>query len=383
MKRRGAPRKHNPSIPAHIDQAALPRGIYWDASGNGRWYVFEERDGRKRTVTVAQRGATLAELHGIVEQRTTGTTRGSVQHVVDRYLASPRFARLSARSQKDYAYNLKAACAFKTRAGALGTLPVDKLPPPVFARIRDKLATNTPAKANAWIRRLSAAFAWGVQDGCCRTNPCAGIDMVQERARNGMPTLELFRRVQAFARQQGALERSAKGHLAPYLADFMEIAYQSRLRCVEVLALTDAHITADGILCKRTKGSRTNVARLGPLQSAAVARLQARRKAIVESRGMPVQIRPAQRLLFVGEGGEPLTYNGLSSAWQRMMRLARAHGVLAEGEGFTAHGLKHRGITDSADKTAGGHKSEQMRHRYDHSLPVVEPAADPVEHSQF
>ena len=30
-------RKHNPTIPAHIDQAKIPRGIYWDATGRGRW----------------------------------------------------------------------------------------------------------------------------------------------------------------------------------------------------------------------------------------------------------------------------------------------------------------------------------------------------------
>lgn len=384
MKRRGPARKHNPSIPAHIDQGALPRGVYWDASGRGRWYVFVDREGRKGTLTIAQRGATLADLHGIMEFRTHGRTTGSVRHVVDRYMASARFARLSPRSQKDYAYNLKSACAFPTTAGPLGTLMVDKLSPPVFARIRDAVAKKTPAKANAWIRRLGSAFAWGLQDGSCKTNPCAGIDMAPELARTGMPSLELFRRVQAFALRCGALPRGAKGHVAPYLADFMEIAYQSRLRCVEVLALTDAHITPDGILCKRTKGSRANVARLGPLQSAAIARLQARRKHIMGRRGMPAQIRPRpeQRHLFIGEGGEPLTYEGLSSAWQRMMAQARAQGVLAPGEGFTAHGLKHRGITDSTDKAAGGHKSEQMRHRYDHSVPIVESASDPVEHSK-
>lgn len=36
---RGAKRKFNPSIPRHIDQGKLPKGIYWDPSGNGRWYV--------------------------------------------------------------------------------------------------------------------------------------------------------------------------------------------------------------------------------------------------------------------------------------------------------------------------------------------------------
>lgn len=376
-------RKHNPRIPTHIEQPKLPRGIYWDDSGKGRWYVFEDRAGKKGTKTVATRGATLADLHAIAEQMITGVARGTVQHVVDRYKASPAFKQLSPRSQEEYAYNLDNACAYKTRAGTLGSLQVDRLSPPVFARLRDALAAKTPAKANAWIRRLRGAFAWGVQDGCCRTNPCAGVDMVKEVAKDGMPSLELFRRVQAFARRQGALERNASGHVAPYLADFMEIAYQTRLRSSEVLALTDAHITPDGLLCKRLKGSKANIARIGPLLAAAIASLKKRRKKIWDDRGCEVQIRPERRFLFIGEGGEPLTYDGFNSARQRLMRLARTKGVLQKGENFTAHGLKHRGITDSDDKTAGGHKSEQMRHRYDHSLPVVDASADPVKHSEL
>ncbi len=372
------PRKHNPAIPAHIDQAKLPAGIYWDNSGGGRWYAFEERDGKRGTKTIAGSRATLSELHAIAEHRAGGHKRGTIHHVVDRYKASPKFAKLSKRSQKDYAYILDQACAYKTKVGPLGEQLVDKLSPPVFARLRDALAKTTPAKANAWIRRLSGAFAWGVQDGCCITNPCAGVETVEEAGENGMPSLELFRRVQAFARDRAAFERNAKGHVAPYLAPFMEIAYQSRLRSIEVLRLTDADITADGLVCRRTKGSKTNVARIGPLLAAAIAELQANRDAVWAARKCVVPFRADARFLFVGEGGEPLTRDGFSAAWQRMMRIARADGVLREGEGFTAHGLKHRGITDSADKTAGGHKSEQMRHRYDHSLPVVDPAADPV-----
>jgi hypothetical protein len=43
---RGRKRKHDPSMPKHIDQAALPRGIYWDRSGAGHWYVFEKSGAR-------------------------------------------------------------------------------------------------------------------------------------------------------------------------------------------------------------------------------------------------------------------------------------------------------------------------------------------------
>ena len=170
MKRPGRPRKHNPAIPAHIDQTRIPAGVYWDASGNGRWYVFVETDGSKNTRVVAQRDATLADLFAIMETQDGTAARGTVQYVVDRYLASPAFKKLSPRAQDDYLYIFKQALAFKTQRGALGELVVDRLAPPVFARIRDKVAADTPAKANAWLRRIKRAFAWGVQDGCCRTN---------------------------------------------------------------------------------------------------------------------------------------------------------------------------------------------------------------------
>ena len=39
----GRKRKVNPAIPKHIDQSRLPAGIYFDASGGGRWYVRAAR----------------------------------------------------------------------------------------------------------------------------------------------------------------------------------------------------------------------------------------------------------------------------------------------------------------------------------------------------
>ena len=303
---RGRPRKHNPAIPAHIDQAALPRGIYWDNSGAGRWYVFEDRDGRTGTKTVATSKASLSDLHAIAELRDTGTQRGTVQHVVDRYIDSPAFTRLSPRARKDYRYIFKQALAYKTKMGPLGTLHADKLSPPVFARIRDELARETPAKANAWIRRLRGAFAWGLQDGCCRTNPCAGVSMVHEVAKDGMPDLELFRRVQAFARDRGALPRNAKGRIAPYLAPMMEIAYQIRLRTIEVLTLTDAHITTDGLRSNRRKGSKDNVTKIGPLLASAIAELQTQRKATWARRGQPV---PSAQTTATWSSAKPATHS--------------------------------------------------------------------------
>ena len=44
--RRGRKRKHNPLIPKHIDQSALPKDVYFDHRGEGRWYrlAFNEAE---------------------------------------------------------------------------------------------------------------------------------------------------------------------------------------------------------------------------------------------------------------------------------------------------------------------------------------------------
>lgn len=369
MKRRGRPRKHNPSIPPHIDQTRLPVGVYWDGTGSGRWYVFETRGSNPRAGTrvIAQGSATLAELFALMEDRTGSVRTGTVRHVVGRYLASPDFNRLAFRSRKSYAYFLEQAMAFKTSAGPLGDLVVDKLSPPIFARIRDKLAVETPAKANTWLRRIKGAFAWGVQDGCCKTNPVLGVKLAAEVAKDGMPSIGTMRAVQAFARERAALKRSDRGHLPPYLAPFIEIAYQCRLRCIEVLTLTDGNLDEIGIISNRRKGSLDNITRWTPGLRDAVATLKAHRRAVLAGKPSPLA-----KPLLVSESGDFFTYSGFSVAWKRMMLAAIEAGVIAPEDRFTAHGLKHRGITDSLDKGAGGHKSERMRQRYDHEIPVVD-----------
>ena len=61
-----------------------------------------------------------------------------------------------------------------------------------------------------------------------------------------------------------------------------------------------------------------------------------------------------------------------------MIKRAIAESVITDAQRFALHGLKHRGITDSDDNSAGGHRTEAMRQRYDHEVPVVKTPDTPV-----
>ena len=67
--RRGRKRKHNPLIPKHIDQSALPKDVYFDHRGEGRWYrlAFNEA-GRRTRQNLCSAKTTLAELHKLIEE---------------------------------------------------------------------------------------------------------------------------------------------------------------------------------------------------------------------------------------------------------------------------------------------------------------------------
>lgn len=179
----------------------------------------------------------------------------------------------------------------------------------------------------------------------------------------------------------GARAAHSAGAVAPYLWPAMEIAYRCRLRGIEVVTLTDANVLDNGLLTNRRKGSRDNITAWSPSLRAAVAAAQARRAAIWERRRHAVPMRPEDRPLFVDQQGAPLRKGTLDSAWQSMMRLAVADGILGAEQRFGMHALKHCGITDTQGtrgekQVASGHKAERMLDTYDHSLPVVKPAGE-------
>lgn len=405
---RGRKRKNDPTIPKHIDQTKLPRGIYWDKSGSGRWYVREphpEGSGHL-TPTVAQASARLSELHSIMEKRSGKAVHGTIGYIMEKFRESTEYLELAQSTQSDYNFCEKEIRKIRTKLGVtFDKLIADQQSTSVFQRLNEMIAKGRPetrpgagdgiralpTKANKIQRYVRRLFAWGKRHGHCKTNPADGVKLATERKQFRMPEHHVYAAALQFARECGARPVHTTGSCAPYLWCVMEIAYQCRMRGIEVILLTDAHETKDGLRVSRVKGSRDNIVRWTPrLRTAwdAVIAMRAEAMARPQNRSRPVPIRPEDRFVFVNRSGDRLTKSALDQAWQHFMPAAIKAGVLTAEERFTLHGLKHRGITDSkgnrSDKQqASGHKSGQMLDVYDHELPVVEPAAAPEFSGEF
>lgn len=366
------PRKPDPTIPAHIDQSAIPRGIYWSAAGRYWFTNTRTETGGRTTYKVADASAKLSELHALAEQARAEEAKvltpkiGTVDWILGEFHASPTFRALAPRTQADYARQRKVVAATETKVARLSALEVSKLTVPFMQRICDRIAAQTPTKANHLMRYLRRVFAWGITRGLCTSNPVDGIEMAKERKRRRLPSDQAHERV---------LELVS----GTYLFVAMELAYLCRLRGIEANTLTDWHVTPEGLRSNRTKGSRDNITQMGPRLKAAIALGQQIRAEAWATRRHPTPIDPkARRLIVSPHTGAPLSKSGLDTAWQRMMTKAIADGVLLEEDRFSLHDLKRKGATDyqgtRAEKIdAGGWKSASMADVYDLSVPIVRP----------
>lgn len=369
-------RKHNPTIPRHIEQSKIPTGVYWDASGKGRWYVFTPHGESKRK-TIAQRDATLADLYMLIEK---GTKRNTLRWLCESYFESPKFSGLANASKRDYKYGADTAIAYPTKTGvAFGDLDMGRIRTHHLQRMVDAIAAQgTPTKANKVLRFLRMVFRWGKNRGFCQHNPATGLEEAKERKRRRLPSEDVYQRIITFCKEGALKKPKTMGSVPPYLWIVLDISYMMRLRAIETITLTDAHVSSTGISTTRRKRSKDNMTlwsnRLRAAHDAAVEY-----RAVVRERlKKPTPLKPEQRFLIVDQSGQPLGRSALDSAFQRMIRNAVRQGVILEEDRFGLHDTKRKGGTDApghrGDRQDALGVTDQMMGVYDHSRPEVRPS---------
>lgn len=381
--KRGRKRQHNPNIPRHIDQSALPRDVYFDHRGSGCWYIlYFNEAGRRQRKNLCAANVTLSELHRLIEER-NGVDRDSLTYLCAEFHKSDQYTTLSASTHDDYCYSRDVLLAYPTKLGKpLGELAVRKFTSALIQRIIDKIAQEgTPSKAAHALRYLRRVMQWGRNRGFVADNPAKGIEAPKERKQRRLPDSTVMVDLIKFAHQQGQLTRGQKGACSPYLWYVMEIGYLCRLRGIETITLTDENELEEGVLTNRRKGSRDNIVRWTPRLRAAWDAAKAVRTETWSKRKKPVPFRADQRFLIVSSTGGQLSKSGLDTAFQRLIVQAIEKKILTEDQRFGMHDFKRKGITDTvgtrADKQqASGHKDESMMDVYDFSVPTVNPSSE-------
>lgn len=285
-------------------------------------------------------------------------------------------------TQKAYLVQRDTALAQPTKIGVpFGELDFARLETEHFQSLVDRLADEgTPTKANALMRYLKLVYSWAKRRGHVKDNPVKGVAQAQERQRRRLPDAPVMTALIQLAHAGGQLTPHTEGSCPSYLWAVADIGYLCRLRGIEVITLTDAHVLEHGLLTNRRKGSRDNVVGWTPRLRAAVEALQERRRRIWASRNTPKPLHAKDRLLVVTETGGALAKSSLDTAWQRLIKRAVKDRVIDESQRFGLHDLKRKGVTDTAGtradkKEASGHKSDAMMDVYDLSVPIVKPSA--------
>lgn len=220
-----------------------------------------------------------------------------------------------------------------------------------------------PRSFNAYRAQLRELMRFAEEKGLrpAGTNPVQAIRTMRTPARDRYITDSELRRIKVAAMRDA---RRADPHAdettrsGPMLCALIDMAYLTGQAVGDLLALEWSEIKPAGIFFARSKVEHSTGAKVTvqwtPKLEDVVRRLKDLRK----------QRRAFGSRVFVRQDGQPLSYWGVASAWQRARKAA---GV----KGCTFHDLKAKALTDTeerdgmrAARAKGQHSTEQQTATY-------------------
>lgn len=261
MAQRGRKRKPNPKIPAHINQSQLPNNCYFEIKGRGHWYTtYKDERNKQRRKRIAGSGATLSELHRIIEEW-SGIERDTFRWMCDQYFLSDRYLGLVKSTQKEYQKYFQKLYEIETKVNKpLPDIPLKRWDSFIVQKLVDKISRERgPTAAKHTHSFIRLVFTWGKNRGLCRVNPALGIELPKERKKQTLPTQEAYDRLLAHAKLTATHKLKVQGSTAYYIPLMMELEYLCKMRGVECRNLTDVHILDEGLYIDRRKGSRDTI----------------------------------------------------------------------------------------------------------------------------
>ncbi len=269
------------------------------------------------------------------------TGKDTIRWLLKTYIESDSFKEKGLKTQKNQLYLVNTICQHKTSNGKVGDKQLSKVTAGFWTVFMESLkAQGKTPTANNCRSFLNVAWCWAyARDKAPIPSPIQHSIKFKTQVRDRYVTDAEYTAV--YNQAENMVQRA------------MELAYLCRLRSIEVLEMKQDQLLDEGILCRRRKGSKDNIAIWNDRLRKAV-KPQAQSEYVVHYRS-----------------GKQLQHRELN---KRFLQALRASGV----DHFTFHDLKAKGISDTKAelrKGAGGHRSDSAAQVYDRSIDRYQPAA--------
>jgi integrase len=227
-------------------------------------------------------------------------------------------------------------------ADAFALWTPEKLDAPAVSEFLAQFVT-TPRTFNAYRAQVRELMRFAEEKGrrAAGTNPTGAIRTMKTPARGRYITDGELRRIKVAAidRHESVLEpgRMLENESGRMLCALIDMAYLTGQAIGDLLDLEWDDFLNDGILFARGKVEKTTGSRVVIEWTPRLRELEARlRRMRKERRGFGAAV-------FVKGNGEPYTYDGVASAWNRSRKRA---GV----QGCTFHDIKAKALTDKEER---------------------------------
>jgi len=273
--------------------------------------------GKTYSEAIARWTALAAPLHG-----------STVGHAIDRYILDI-LPQKAPRTQNDYIqYTIPLRRVF-------GHMGLSEVRPTHIAQYLDK--SKGKKLANRQIALLSGVYKAAMRWGWVDTNPCKGVQRNPEKRRNRYVSQDELETLKSAGDEQMKL--------------LIEFAYITGLRKGDILNLTLADVSAEGISVQTGKTGKRLVFEMSP----------GLRKLLPQIKALPRKARSI--MLFARRDGRAYTSSGFDSIWQRLKSRA--------GVDVTFHDIRGTAITDAKRKAGldyaqslAGHDSRDTTEGY-------------------
>lgn len=302
-------------------------------------------------------------------ERCIKATTHNIRWLLDEYNRSPKVGRLAESTQQSYREMANIICRRETKQGSrFGDAALTSITRRSIQQYIDTYPA--PTSVNRQIQLLKAAWNWAMNRYDVPDNPCIGVELNKEMARD--------RYIEDW--EYAVVLKIALLSSMKWLPPVIELAFLCRARRGEVLAYKRDDILPNGLRLIRSKKSRGEITKWTPRLRSAVAAAKAFNGDVLSP------------WLLHNKRGTKLSYRTIESGWKRVMIKALKEGVelpqdIAEEaremggivvgnkvklrNKFTYHDLKAKGLSDAKHHDAG-HKDAGMLDVYLRKLREIE-----------